>query len=299
MRKLCLVIFVLGVGLAVRAPAAAQEDEAGCKDHPLFNRMPGFRIADCEQTQFDLKRFPVGPSKGEGEMAKLTDIEGAYFFLYYGLTDGTTKPSPLQIMRNFQNAAKKSGGSVLAEFPGWCKATVDETLGRNNTCIHYGTTMKFVGKGKETWAFVEATSDGEGYEVNLVEREVMKQDIAVNELRERLDKDGFIALYINFETGSATMPADSMSQLEEVAQLLKADPALRLEVGGHTDNVGTPESNQKLSEARAQSVVAALVKQGIAAARLTAKGYGQTAPIADNRTDDGRAKNRRVELVKK
>ncbi len=300
MRNLLLMIFVLAVGLAVRAPVAAQEGDAeGCKDHPLFNRMPGFRIASCEQTQFDLKRFPVGPSSGEGEMAKLTDIEGAYFFLYYELKGGMTKPSPLQIMRNFQNAAKKSGGNALAEFPGWCQATVDETLSRDNACIHYGTTMKFVGKGKETWAFVETTSNGEGYEMTLVEREAMAQDIAANQLRERLDKEGFIALYINFETGSATIQPDSMSQLEEVAQLLKADAALKLEVGGHTDNVGTAESNQKLSDARAKSVVAAIVKHGIAAERVTPKGYGQSTPIADNRTEEGRAKNRRVELVKK
>ena len=90
-----------------------------------------------------------------------------------------------------------------------------------------------------------------------------------------------------------------MSQLEEVAALLKADAALKLEVGGHTDNVGTPEGNQKLSEARANSVAAAIVKNGIAAGRLTAKGYGQTTAVADNRTEEGRAKNRRVELVKR
>jgi outer membrane protein OmpA-like peptidoglycan-associated protein len=127
----------------------------------------------------------------------------------------------------------------------------------------------------------------------------MKQDIAVNQIRERLDKEGFIALYINFETGSATIQQDSMSQLEQVAKLLQSDPALKLEVGGHTDNVGTPETNQKLSDARARSVVASIVTHGVAADRLTAKGYGQTTPIADNRTEEGRAKNRRVELVKR
>jgi outer membrane protein OmpA-like peptidoglycan-associated protein len=202
-------------------------------------------------------------------------------------------------MRNFQNAAKKSGGTVVAEYPGWCKAAVDETLHTGNNCILYGSTLKFGGKGKETWTFVESNGEGEGYEIWLVEREAMKQDIAVSELRERLDKDGFITLYINFDTGSATIQQDSVPQLEQVAKLLQSDPALKLEVGGHTDNVGTPDSNQKLSDARAKSVVASLVKQGIGAERMTAKGYGQSAPIADNRTEEGRAKNRRVELVKK
>jgi len=71
------------------------------------------------------------------------------------------------------------------------------------------------------------------------------------------------------------------------------------EGGGHPDHVGTPEANQRLSQERAQAVMAALVQRGVKADQLTAKGYGQTAPIADNRTEDGRAKNRRVELVKK
>lgn len=278
---------------------AQDEDAEGCKDHGLFNRMPGFRIAECKQSQFELKRFPVGPATAEASEVKSTEVEGAFFFIRYELKEGKTKPSPLQTMRNFQNAARKSGGTVVVEYPGWCKAVVDETLNTGNNCILYGTTLKFGGQGKETWAFVESNGEGEGYEIWLVEREAMKQDIAVNQMRERLDKDGFLALYINFETGSATIQPDSLPQLEQVAKLLQADPTLKLEVGGHTDNVGTPESNQKLSDARAKSVVAAIAKQGVAADRMTAKGYGQTAPVADNRTEDGRAKNRRVELVKK
>ena len=81
--------------------------------------------------------------------------------------------------------------------------------------------------------------------------------------------------------------------------MLQSAPELRLEIGGHTDNVGTPDANQKLSEARAKSVVAALVAQGVSADRVSAKGYGQSSPVADNRTEEGRAKNRRVELVKR
>ena len=81
-------------------------------------------------------------------------------------------------------------------------------------------------------------------------------------------------------------------------KLLKDNPSLNLTVEGHTDNVGTPAYNKKLSEARSRSVVAALTTQGIVPARLKAAGYGQDKPIADNSSDEGRAKNRRVELVK-
>lgn len=81
--------------------------------------------------------------------------------------------------------------------------------------------------------------------------------------------------------------------------MLKAVPALKVSIEGHTDNVGTPESNKKLSEERAKAVMAAVVAKGIAADRLSALGRGQDMPIADNRKEDNRALNRRVEVVKK
>jgi outer membrane protein OmpA-like peptidoglycan-associated protein len=127
----------------------------------------------------------------------------------------------------------------------------------------------------------------------------MQQDVSVNELVEKLNKDGFLTLYINFDTGKATIKPDSDRTLDSAASALKAAPNLKVEVGGHTDKVGSAPANEKLSDDRAKAVMAALVKRGVAANRLTAKGYGQSSPIADNRSEDGRAKNRRVELVKK
>jgi OmpA-OmpF porin, OOP family len=153
--------------------------------------------------------------------------------------------------------------------------------------------------GREIWTLVQPGSEGDEFTLFIMEREAMKQDVVVNELLDKMNKEGFVALYINFETAKATIKPDSQSQLDQVAAMLKAAPALKIEVAGHTDNVGDQASNQKLSEARAQSVVAALTQRGIAAGRMTAKGYGQSSPVADNRTEEGRAKNRRVELVKR
>jgi len=114
-----------------------------------------------------------------------------------------------------------------------------------------------------------------------------------------LNKDGFIALYINFDTGKSNIKPESMGIIEQIAAVLKAHPELKVSIEGHTDNVGTPQSNKTLSQQRARSVVNAVAQKGIAADRMTAVGWGQEKPVADNRSEEGQAKNRRVEVVKK
>jgi outer membrane protein OmpA-like peptidoglycan-associated protein len=127
----------------------------------------------------------------------------------------------------------------------------------------------------------------------------MKQDVTASNMFEALNRDGHIALYINFDTGKSVVKPESQPIIEQIVQMLKSNPDLKIGVEGHTDNVGTPASNKTLSEARAKSVVSSIVAQGITAERLSPAGYGQDKPIGDNNTDEGRAKNRRVELVKK
>jgi outer membrane protein OmpA-like peptidoglycan-associated protein len=121
-----------------------------------------------------------------------------------------------------------------------------------------------------------------------------------DEMKNALNRSGALDIYgILFDTDRATLKAESKPTLDQVAKLLKQNPALKLEIAGHTDNTGTAQHNLALSEARAHAVVQALVKNyDISAARLHAAGYGDRKPVAPNDDEQGRAKNRRVELRK-
>jgi OmpA-OmpF porin, OOP family len=116
-----------------------------------------------------------------------------------------------------------------------------------------------------------------------------------------LNENGSVALHnILFDTGKATLKPDSAAALAPVGDLLKNDSSLTLEIQGHTDNVGGAAANLKLSQDRAAAVKAYLVQNGgVGAERLTTTGFGDAKAVGDNKTDEGRAQNRRVELVKR
>jgi outer membrane protein OmpA-like peptidoglycan-associated protein len=201
-------------------------------------------------------------------------VEGEYHSWDVGTRDGT---SEIQVFRNFQNAIKNAG------------FTIDFTLSPSQIVAHKGAT----------WIFID--NRGSYYYQTIVTEKEMKQEITADAsaLSEEINNSGHVAVYgIQFDTGKATIQAGSETTLGEVAKLLQQNPDLKLRVEGHTDNQGAAAANQALSEKRAQAVVAWLVAHGTSASRLAAKGMGQTAPVADNSTQDGRAKNRRVELVK-
>jgi outer membrane protein OmpA-like peptidoglycan-associated protein len=265
------------LSLLVAGAARAQEPDAeGCKDHPLFNRMPEYRIQRCEQKEFDSHSFT--DAKGS-ELS----VEGHVTLIRYTLREGAKEPSRLQVLRNYQNAVTKIGGTVLS--------TNDDG----------SSFMKVVKDGKEIWVHANVYIPSE-WELYIVEKAAMNQDIVADAaaLGGDLKATGHAAVYgIYFDTGSSVIKPESEAALSQIAKLLAGDAALKVHVVGHTDNVGTLESNMKLSQARAEAVVQALVaKHGIAAARLKASGVGPLAPVASNEAEEGRAKNRRVELVK-
>lgn len=278
------LIAAAGMLLAAHIAHAA-DDVKGSKDHPLLTRYPASHITDYEKN-FNTTEFTVG--KNADGTPKKQSIEGETTFIRYYYESAEKQPSPLQIIRNYQNAIKSIQGTVVYE-----RMPVEGDGGE--------TTLKAIANGKDIWVKVEPdvwSAPTQSLKLTVVEVEAMAQVISANAMLDALNKDGFIALYINFDTGKWDLKADGQATVKEIVAMLKSAPNLKISVEGHTDNVGTPASNQKLSENRAKSVMDAIVNGGISAPRLSSKGLGQTAPIADNRSDEGKAKNRRVELVK-
>lgn len=137
--------------------------------------------------------------------------------------------------------------------------------------------------------------------IQIVQEKPFEQTIkkvTSDEIKKELSENGKAVLHINFDTDKATLKPDGLETVNEIAKVLKDDPELKIAINGYTDNSGSKEHNQKLSENRALSVKNEIAKAGISSGRLTSKGYGQESPIASNSTDEGKAQNRRVELVK-
>ncbi len=282
MKKGVKTTFSLLLGLLlVSTIALAQEDRKGCKDHPLFSRMEGFYIARCEEEAFGSEDFIDPETK-----RKLT-VEGRKYIIEYALKKGDEKKySRLQISRNYMNAITKIGGFAFQNDPKWPDSTY----------------MKITKDGKEIWAAFWQGYAGLAGRLCIIEKQAMTQEIVadVKFMAEGINTTGHVALYgIYFDFNKADVKPESEPALKEITKLLQQDPKLKLYVVGHTDNVGGLDYNMKLSQQRAEAVVKELVsKYKVAGDRLKSGGVGPLAPVASNDTEDGKSKNRRVELVK-
>ena len=184
-------------------------------------------------------------------------------------------------MNNYRAAAKEMGGKVLYAKRG----KITFTLPLNN--------------GGTLWAYVTAL-DG-NYDLIIIEEEGFKKQLVFSayQMKRTLDSLGTISIYgINFDTAKDRLKQGSEKVLIEIVELMKNYPELRIEIQGHTDNVGLANYNLDLSNKRADTVKDYLLLFGVEKKRMIAKGYGLSKPIVSNDTEEGRAKNRRVELLK-
>ena len=276
MRYLLSLALVCTVATAARAQDV---DTDGAKDHPMFSRMPGYYINNYDQQDFASVELETEPPQ---------KVEGRYWQIEYWVKEGSRHFGPVQIARNHTDPILQRGGRKLLD-------DVDTSGGT--------TVAQLPVPGKNIWVQLQIANSGDTYMLTVVEEAAMEQKLEFTavELAAALEKTGSVALHsILFDTGRATLKPESEMALGAVRDLLKNDPALMLEIQGHTDNIGQPAANLKLSQDRAAAVKTYLVqKGGVAPGRLTTAGFGDTKPAASNKTDDGRAQNRRVVLVKK
>ena len=271
-----VAFLLISAGLAVPGVLGAQDDREGCKDSPLLTRLGGCSISDCSKADFDAAELAL---KASGDN-RTKHVEGKIEKISYSCTG----KSALQVRRNTEQALRSAGFAI--DFTGYDVPT------------HYVTGHK-----GGLWIAVEAaelTGDSQ-YTFTSVITEEMKQEMTADAKAwaGEISKSGHVAVYgIEFDTGKATLKPESEKTLSQVLALLQGQPDWKMRIEGHTDSTGTREGNQALSQQRAGAVVAWLVKNGIAGSRLTAVGVGDTRPVADNKTEEGRARNRRVELAK-
>jgi OOP family OmpA-OmpF porin len=280
MKRVSAVVF--GVVMAVvlmGSFAFAQQDTKECTDPPLFTRVPGFYLRECQKKEFDAHNFVDPVTKKE------VSVEGRwYFYLYIVKKEFWGQKSMLQVARNYTNAIEKIGGVFFIESPN----------GRDNTW------MKVSKEGKEIWASIEQDNwGGNTYYLYIVEKEAMKQEVVADAkfMAEGISSTGHVAIYgIYFDFNKSDLKAESEPALNEIAKLLTGNPNLKVFIVGHTDNVGGVDYNMKLSQARADAVVKTLTtKYKVNPQNMKSYGVGQLAPVAPNKTEEGRAKNRRVE----
>ena len=289
--------FALAVAAAaaLALPVEAQmpkKDNPACKEaNPVFAKFPNAFTVRCDKSNFaKLDLYQASdPARIDGDYTKVPK-EGEFWEFAEQVVPPAGKgyPSNLEGFRNYENALKQAGGTVIF---------ADGQRG-----FYY----RIARPSGEYWGFVGcsggAESGGCGGSIHRIVRiAAMEQGVVVSadQIRKSLADTGKVVFYgIYFDTDKATLKAESDPTLAEMAKFLKANAPTRVFIVGHTDMQGGVERNQKLSQERAAAVVAALsAKHGVAKDRMTPDGVGPLAPVAANDAEAGRAKNRRVEMV--
>jgi len=328
MKKISSLGFAAFLVLGILSAQAA--DLAGSKDYPLIKRYEGSEIIGYKTNAYDEFTLALGKAAGGQDFFdKKQGIEGPLTEITYRVPGAH---SSLEIFSNYKNALTAAGFQPLFEtemvkpiFENYFRGTLYKKSDQADALLsieapHY-LAAKLAGADKDVYvALVVVESDGWQWHkqagrpvtinkgdvvvaLDVIETKPLVDRMVViksSEMADAIAKTGKIDIYgITFDIDKTDIKPESVPTLVEVAKLLQENPTLKLQISGHTDNTGSATHNQTLSEGRAASVVNTLVSQyHVDASRLQAKGYGDTRPVADNATEEGRAKNRRVELSK-
>lgn len=248
----------------------------------------GYYKSSTKVTEFDRLELVVRCKEPSCALGSLVNIKG------YLVLEGQVERT--QVFRG--DAAAISARRVLAEHVEALAKVGGKFLnpeaGENGPAV-FGLP---VSEGRSRWVVLDDNFGGRYTLFQVTQQAARASTVSVTDLANAIKADGWATLYIEFDTNKSELKADGQAAVTEIVKLLRQEPALRLSIDGHTDNVGDAAANRKLALARAQAVQAAVAAQGIEAKRLSAKGFGPDVPIADNRREDGRAKNRRVELTR-
>jgi len=279
MKKLTiLALAVLALTVTVHA-----EDE---REHGVIKPMDGAQLEASDVSK--VENYATHEFKVRNDSSVDTvEKSGRYYKLRYFFFTGEGRQvdrsiSQAEIQENYKQEALSKGGEIKYERSG----RLVFTLKRDD--------------GGYTWADVRAYTGR--FELFIIDEAPLTDSLrfGAEEMQAALDNDGRVAVYgINFDTDKDTLKPGAEEVIVEIVKLLQNNESLQLEIQGHTDNTGGADHNLDLSERRAATVKRFLLLYGIDDSRLTTKGYGMTQPIADNSTEEGRAENRRVELVKR
>jgi outer membrane protein OmpA-like peptidoglycan-associated protein len=321
--------------MVIAMPLLRAADLPDAQDHPLLKRFGGSEIVGYDQKRFDRYTLQTSTYKSYNFAAKRREyaspplvVEGAVTRIWY---EAAGRTSAVELLRNYQNellAGKfrilydSSKDPAAVKWSGYFNnfsdkeirtsrshyvfyAARDSSIQVSSAALERPEGHVYVQLTAVQWDKDNATykaRQGAYIAVDVIEEKALTQNMVVvsaGEMAKAIDANGRVALYgIYFDFNKAEVKPESKPALVEIAKLLKGDPRLRLYVVGHTDNVGGLEANTALSRSRADAVVRALVRDhGVAASRLQAHGVAFLAPLAANSSEDGRAKNRRVELL--
>lgn len=278
------------------------QDIPNSQDHPLISRYPGQTIRRFDVKEFDQYNLVLSIEK-TGAPNRVKKLEGKVTRIFYNNPQGR---STTEIFRNFEDGIRRGGGQILFACAGnACGTPIRWTTFNGVRAMGAQIDNRYVSaramkNGVEM--FVSVFVGSQSTQLDVVEIKPMEAGLVsvdADALAAGIDAEGHIAVYaILFDTGKSTLRPESRTAIAEIAKLMTSRTSLKLFVVGHTDSTGGFESNMRLSRDRAAAVTQSLVADhGIAAARLMAHGVGPLSPVASNSTEEGRAKNRRVELV--